>query len=87
MRTRLIRSLKHLQVRTQRASIENGGVATFLERRAKEDVVLDRRVLEPWQLAAVGDSVVKARRGVDRVVQFRKEDFSVEAIDLCSEER
>jgi hypothetical protein len=52
--------LKHVQVRSERAGLDDLFIPILIERRTEEYIVLDRKVLEPRRLGSVGKTVHKA---------------------------
>jgi hypothetical protein len=57
---RRIAVLKHIQVWSQSTSINDPFIPLLIEGRAEKYIVLDRKMLEPWGLSSIGDTMHKA---------------------------
>lgn len=58
------------------------------QKRAESTHILDARMLEPWELARVGDSFVETGRGVEVLSggALVQDDFSSDSVHLCAVE-
>jgi hypothetical protein len=77
--------LKHIQVCSQSASIDDLFVPLLIERRTEEYIVLDGKMLEPWGLSSIGETMHKTV-SVNFVGIFGEYELSLE-LGRLSEKR